>query len=755
MTASERIARLILRRNRLWLALLLAVLAGLAAGLPRLEVSSDNRAFFGRENEEYRQLLALDATYADSSGLLFLMVPPEGTAFEPAALEALRRFTDAAWQIPYVLRVDSAANQSVSRAEGDEIIVEPLLEEVTPEAAARFEERLMGLEEAVGRLVAEDGSAYGMSVQVVLPEAEGTTEEVVGHVRAMIEDWRADYPGWEFRVTGGMLGGLTLEQVALDDLLRLVPASAAIVLLLLVFLMRTLVGAAVTLAVVLSGTVATLGFAGWTGVVLTAGTAISPLSVTVLITASSIHVMLSWMRKREAAGPDAAAEEALAENLGAVTVTNLTTAFGFLCLNFSESPPLRDMGNIIAFGLMVGLAATFVMLPAGLRFDRREHAGRIPISAALMERLAGGILRRWRWWLWGFPLAVVVALTGIARIGYDDSIYRYFDDRYEFRRAADAITEKLSGLESMQFSFHAPEGANVFDPEFLRAIDRFSAWLEDQPEVVSVSSIAAILKRLNESMNGGDAAFRTIPDSREANAQLMMFYEFSLPVGMDLTSTIDVSRTQTRLIASLRVADSNETRALADAAEAWLAENEPLLDAPASGLSVAFARLSQRNNQQMLLGLGAVLILISGTMVVTLRSVKYGAISLAPNLVPAVLAFGLWGWTFRDVNLGSTVVTTMTFGIVVDDTVHFLMHYLRRKRAGLDAAAALRDTFSVVGAAIVITTLALMAGFAVMTLSGFVINQHIGALTVFVVGFAVLADLLFLPALLYAFRGKD
>ena len=506
------------------------------------------------------------------------------------------------------------------------------------------------------------------------------------------------------------------------------------------------------------GIVATLGFAGWTGVVLTAGTAISPLSVMVLISASCIHMMLSWMREAEGDRPDRAIETALADNLGAVTVTNLTTAFGFLCLNFSQAPPLRDMGNIIAFGLMVGLAATFVVLPLGLRLDRRHATGRgprrMPIDGATMARLAGWVMRRHRLWLYGFPLAVLVAISGIARIGFDDSIFRYFDDRYEFRRSADAIKARLSGLDSLQFSFRAPEGSTVFDPDFLRRVDRFGDWLAQQPGVISVGSVADILSGLNMSMNGDDPAFDRVADSREANAQLMMFYELSLPVGMDLNTTISVDRTETRLYAALRIDRSAEVRALAAASEAWLAANEPGLTAPASGLSVAFARLSERNNRQMLLGLVAVLVLISGTMVVTLRSVTYGAISLAPNLVPAVLAFGLWGYTFGYVNLGSTVVTTMTFGIVVDDTVHFLMHYLRRRRAGMPPEPAMRDTFSVVGAAIIITSVALMAGFAVMTLSGFVINQHIGALTVFVVGFALLADLLFLPALLLAFKGR-
>ena len=753
MTASQRIARAILRHNRLFLLVLALLVAGLATGIPRLQFSTDNRAFFSRDNPEYRDLLALDAAYNSTDGLLFLLTPPEGAAFDPDTLTALRDFTDDAWQVPYVLRVDSPVNLTLSRSEGDEILIEPLLPDTGPLAladATRFREGLADLDEAEGRFVSADGDAFGMSLQLVLPGTEAGRDEAAAHVDAMLGGWRAAHPGWSFRVTGGFLGGLALERIAIQDLTWLVPLAALMVVAVLLFMMRTIVGAITTLVVAICGTVATLGIAGWTGIVLTAGTAISPLSVLVLLTASCIHVLLSWMRALDSDGPDRAIETALEENLGAVTVTNLTTAIGFLCLNFSQAPPLRDMGNIIAFGLLVGLAATLVVVPAGLRFDRRAHAARIPITPAMMQGIATAILTRWKLWLWLFPVAVLVAITGILRIGYDDSIFRYFAPRTEFRQSADAIQDKLSGLDSLQFSFKAPDGS-VFDPAFLASVDRFAEWLAAQPGVVSVTSIADILKRMNGAMTGEDAA---LPDSREAGAQLMMLYEFSLPPGHDLTSTIDVSRTQTRLIAGLRVASSNETRDLADRAEAWLAANEPAIASRASGVSIAFARLSQQNNRQMLMGLAVVLAAISGIMVLTLRSFTYGAISLVPNLVPAVLAFGLWGYTFRDVNLGSTVVTTMTFGIVVDDTVHFLMHYLRRRRAGRVAEAALRDTFSVVGAAIVITSLALMAGFAVMMLSGFVINRHIGALTVFVVGFALLADLLFLPALLLALKGR-
>jgi len=106
---------------------------------------------------------------------------------------------------------------------------------------------------------------------------------------------------------------------------------------------------------------------------------------------------------------------------------------------------------------------------------------------------------------------------------------------------------------------------------------------------------------------------------------------------------------------------------------------------------------------------------------------------------------------WRDVNLGSAIVTTMTFGIVVDDTVHLMMHFLRHRRAGNTPDVALQRTFRSVGIAVTITSAAIILGFGVLATSGFAINAHIGALTVLVVGIALLTDLFLLAPLLVRF----
>ena len=136
-------------------------------------------------------------------------------------------------------------------------------------------------------------------------------------------------------------------------------------------------------------------------------------------------------------------------------------------------------------------------------------------------------------------------------------------------------------------------------------------------------------------------------------------------------------------------------------------------------------------------------------LVVALRSVRIGLISMVPNLAPAAMGFGLWGIFDGQIGLALSVVTTMTLGIVVDDTVHFLSKYLRaRREEGGDAAHAVRYAFETVGRALVITTLVLVVGFLVLATSSFELNSGMGLLTAVVIALALAADFLFLPALL-------
>ena len=162
-----------------------------------------------------------------------------------------------------------------------------------------------------------------------------------------------------------------------------------------------------------------------------------------------------------------------------------------------------------------------------------------------------------------------------------------------------------------------------------------------------------------------------------------------------------------------------------------------------------FAHIGKRNVSSMLVGTTLALVLISFILVLALRSRRIGLISLAPNLIPAGMAFGLWGLMVGQVGMSLSVVAGMTLGIVVDDTVHFLSKYLRaRREKGLDEKEAVRYAFNTVGVALWVTSLVLVMGFWVLSQSHFTLNSDMGAMAAITIAIALIMDFLFLPPLL-------
>ena len=171
----------------------------------------------------------------------------------------------------------------------------------------------------------------------------------------------------------------------------------------------------------------------------------------------------------------------------------------------------------------------------------------------------------------------------------------------------------------------------------------------------------------------------------------------------------------------------------------------------ATGPSIMFAYISERNIRSMFWGTALAILLIVTTLTVALRSLKFGLLSLVPNLAPAILAFGTWAITVGQVGLVVSVVFTMVLGIVVDDTVHFLSKFLRARRVdGKSPADAVRYAFRTVGTALWITSVILICGFSLLAWSPFQLNQHTGMLMAITIGYALLADFLLLPPLLMA-----
>ena len=388
--------------------------------------------------------------------------------------------------------------------------------------------------------------------------------------------------------------------------------------------------------------------------------------------------MLETADRKEWAG------QALSKHMGAIVVACVTTAIGFFCLNFSISPPFRQLGTIVGFGVLTAMVLTLTLLPALIVWLPIRRQTKPAAASRLMDWLAEFVIAKRGYLLPGMALIVVALATGVAQIRLEDDFLRYFDTRYEFRQDTDFAEARLTGVSSLDFPVPAGGPQAAHEPAFLKEVDAFAEWLRIQPEATFVSAVTDTIKQLNMNMNGDDPARYRIPDTLEEASQYLFLYELSIGYGMDLTDRIDVDRSQIRVSVNMAETNTAEMRALTLRAGEWLKSNAPIAQAAweaqnpdvalitPTGVVHVFNLISYRDVRQMLAGTAIALALISLVIMIALKDVRIGFVSLIPNMIPAAMAFGVWGYGPGAVTLAISVVIAATLGIVIDDTVHYL-----------------------------------------------------------------------------------
>jgi hypothetical protein len=748
-----------------WLMILTMTLlvAAAASGGRFIEFTTDYRVFFSDDNPQLLAFEQVENTYTKSDNVLFVLTPENGNVFTVDNLAAVKELTDSAWQIPHSIRVDSITNFQHSYAEGDDLTVHDLVAEVeglTGEDVEAIRQVALNEPLLVNQVIAPAADVTGVNVTIQLPGINQTVEnlEVVDFVRQLAQEFQQSLPGIDVKLTGIAMLNHAFSEASQNDMTTLVPISFIIIIVTIGLLLRGWTGTISSVWIIILSILTAMGLTGWLGIKLTPPSASAPIVIMTMAVANAVHVLVTFYHNvRHGLAKRAAMVESLRVNLQPIFLTSLTTAIGFMSMNFSDAPPFRDLGNIVAMGVVAAfflsvtlLPALVMVLPVKVKQAAADHNG-------IMERFAEIVIRYRRALLYGMGGLILLLVACIPRNELNDVYVEYFDHSIPFRVATDYANDNLTGLDRIDYSLtRNAETGVVSEPAFQRKVMAFADWYRIQPETIYVSTYTDIMKRLNKNMHADEDAWYKLPAERDLAAQYLLLYEMSLPYGLDLNNQINVDKSATRLNVSTQTISVNDLLALEQRAQSWLAENAPEIRAEGTGPSMMFSHIGRRNIESMLVGTTVALILISAILILALRSVKIGMVSLIPNLVPAAMAFGAWGILVGEVGLGLSIVTGMTLGIVVDDTVHFLSKYLRaRRERGLGPQDAVRYAFRTVGTALWVTSLVLIAGFMVLSLSAFKLNAGMGLLTSITIGLALAADFLFLPPLLMKLEEKN
>lgn len=600
----------------------------------------------------------------------------------------------------------------------------------------------------------------------LLPEADATVPrgETIAEIRRIAAEFGEKH-NFDVAVVGEPIQIHDMFQYVDEDGSKMFYWSLAALSAVILLLFRSLRWVVLPVLVVLATIL-------WTNALLVlSGTRLSMVSsmmnslVTIIGVATVMHITVHFREQREARDRFESMRATLRNLLPAIFWTCATTAIGFGALLSSDITPVKSFGLMLATATMIVLLAVSCVVPGGALLGRFDADPRYaPAENLLAGFLTGtaGIVRRHPWIVSLLTAAVFGgALYGFTFLSVETDFSKNFRESSPIVQSLDVVETRLGGAGTWEVSFPAPR--DLFDPkaekrnrDYLARVNKFADTLRkefvdsgdgDVTKVIAVTDGLNLLPRL---------LFPTLDEQFKGLKFLHPEFTDGLydpHVGRMRIVLRGLERRQSadKLKVIERAKSKTDAWAKEELSE-WAAEHkQPEFEkstVKATGLYVLLARLIDNLLEDQLISFawaaGGIFIMLT----IAFRSVTVGLLLLLPNTFPIVLVIGGIGWLGIPVNIATAMIASVSMGLTVDFSIHYLDGYRRARAEGATIDEALKSTLRNVGRALVFSNLALVIGFSVLTVSHFIPLVYFGILVSFAMVGGLIGDLVLLPLIL-------
>jgi len=744
-------------KNMLWSFLLIALLA---PGLANFSEDYNVRTWFRESDPNIKQLDKFEKQFGNDENLVLVVHSPSGI-FDRESIEILREVTEKTWQVHQVLRVDSLINYNYTYAEEDDIIVEPFLEEgeLTGEFLASKKETALSDKVMPGYLISKDGKSAMIFARLVTLEASPDYEQIIKDARAMVKPYEGKHDH-TYHIMGEAAVNDAFREIANEDAEKIMPILFALIIFYLLWVFRSFVAMLLPLTVTVFSVVGALGFCFYVGYKFTSILSILPGILIAISIADSVHVMVSYYQFRGMGkNTKEAAFYALDKNLIPTFLTTVSTMIGFLSLSTTELQPIRQLGLLAAFGCgLAWIVTIFFVVPwiSKVNFKvPKIFSERLSSSGEATEFSRGWVLR-----LHKYSTPILIIFSGLTVVSFyiasqanvNSNPYEYFKKGTTLRIGNDFVREVFGGNSGPEIVIEAGRPEGIKDPVFLQKVERFKNRIDANPKVNKTIDIISIIKDMNKSLYGGLEEEYKLPLTQKAIAEQLFLYSMSLPQGMDLNNRMTLKNDSIRMSLLWGIYDSRGWLSGVDDLEKMAKEEG--LDVYVTGKFLLFQRMMDYVVETFFKSVTMALVLVALLMSIIFRSIKLGLLSLVPNVLPLVFGGAFMKLVGIDLNIGSSLVASVCLGIAVDDTIHFLSNFYRYRSQGYSLDETIAKIYTYTGSALIVTSVILTSGFGLYMLGDFIPNVNFGLLCAVILTFALIVDLVFLPALLIFFQEK-
>lgn len=745
----ERWGAFVERRPVGVLLVAIAFIAIGVAGMTRLTAANGVQQIFVSSSESYTRYEAMRALFPPSQ-MDAVLVISDPDLLTPERLEALRN-------LQFDLSLETGVNSVVSlfsarraAARGDSF--PPLVPDDIPsgDAFASLVGEIVAHPLVRNRLVSADGHTVLFNVQLDPDMTDGPSlRAAVDALRATAEADLAPH-GLSARMTGAPVMRAELDEINAREQLMLSLAAFAVGGLVSLAYFRRLSFALMSGTAPAVTVVMTFGLLGWLDISLTIALQIVAPLVTVIAFNNAMHVLFAILRSpgdpHRQTSPVA---HAIGEVGPASLMTSLTSALAFVALMITNSEVIRAFGALAAFGTVTAFVAVITIIPAlavlvsRLRVRAfvapRPDNGRLGSFISAADRIAAPRAKSIA--IFGGLLIVVFVLAQTTlRPRYLMSDNMPFGS--DTRAAISTIDAAFGGSQPLRILARWPANDPRAEAAVVGHLGDLETRLGSYPAIGSVLSLATLSDWLAaarpETAGDLDALLDALPDAvgtllidREAGAAL-------------ITAMVpDQSTAANRqLIGEIR------------AQLAQIAPTAPGFTFEVTGSVALTALETGRIIRSLQISLLAAIVVIIGLIGVTFRRLWPAAISILPNIFPIVAGGAYLAARGGEINFAGAIAMTVAFGLAVDDTIHMLYRFRRELARTGAVEPALRRTMAKIGPVLVVSSLVLIAGIAVLFLSEMPMNRDYAQLTIIIFVAALLGDLVLLPALIRVFRGR-
>ena len=753
------------------LFLLLATTAVLSMFIQNIQYHSNVSDYLDPADSRVSDFHRIVSSYQLDNRLLAMIKVHDGPFLQEKHLKSLYKLHSDLAAAVSGIRADSILTTPVTTSDGQSITGIDYLNRNLPVNNA-FLGQLADNSLRFANLVAVTGSGSARGTVATLqvtftdkPASEPDYAQVIETIRATA----GNETRWQIHTLGRGEIKHALHQALLHDGIYLMPFVLLLGLALMIFFLRR-PGLIITgVLSIVPALLITAGLVGKLGITVNQTSALAFGIVFIISLADVIHLLTGTVKLI----PDSrsvrhAANHALCENFPALLVTSITTALGFASLNLGGSPVFADFGNIAAMGVLVALLSAVSVIPVLAPLVTRnitppggdepapEHRGQDnPINRSFTALLAA--YRHLPKSVTGMAFCIIlVAIAG-------NSLNEFHNDPGDYFRPSSPVTA-ANNLAREAFQYHHQllvqlAGSNreaIFSRQYLKTLRDFRHWLDNREDVTGISDFTDTLQTLNTQLHQNQWKWHSDITSAARLADLWNLYQMASPDNNAQRLGIDKDFSAAMVTVTTPYLSSGEVIALAGDIRNWFDRNAPELRITVSGHSLMFAAIGQDLSRNMLLGGLLSAMVISLLIGVFLGNIRLGFVSLIPNLLPALVVFGIWGYVSGVIDLAAAGTLAISLGIVVDDSIHILKRYVHyRKLAanqpwpqGSKVHWAIGQSFQHVGSALILTTLIISAGMGVLMFSVFIPNQTTAILLTGIIALALLFDLIMLPKLL-------